>query len=384
MNRAKTTKARSTPKLIKPDWSNSILNISATLAEFLGAPNDNATLQVLKDELGKGYKNVVYMCFDGMGINPLEINLAEDDFLRTHVVATLTSTFPSTTTNATTALATNKYPLEHGWLGWSLHFDELGRNVDIYLKRDSQTGEEVDFEYPLIDDGDCYFYHATRSDYQISTVFPHYVTCKPEYNHVIRGVEDFFETVRDICNQQGKQFVYAYCPEPDYSMHENGVTSDVAKQLLQRISNELQQLCSQTRDTLFIVSADHGQVDVEGYVNIEDDEELNSMLECPLYLDSRSPAFKVKRGKKRAFAKLFREHYGQDFVLFRTSDLIKQGVFGPRGEYGYLLGDFVASGTYTNKMFIVPKADVHYHKGHHTAMTREMLVPLILLNTRDI
>ena len=73
-------------KLIKPDWKNSILNISATLAEFLGAPNDNATLQVLKNELAKGYKNVVYMCFDGMGINPLEINLAKSDFLRKHVV----------------------------------------------------------------------------------------------------------------------------------------------------------------------------------------------------------------------------------------------------------------------------------------------------------
>ena len=369
-------------KLIKPDWNNSILNISATLAEFLGAPNENATLQVLKDELAKGYKNVVYMCFDGMGINPLEINLDKKDFLRAHIVKTLTSTFPSTTTNATTSLATNKYPLEHGWLGWSIRFDEIGRNVDVYLRRDSQTGEEIgDYAYPMIDDGDCYFYHATRNDYEINTVFPKYISCKPEYNRVIQGLEDIFDVVRDICGKSGKQFVYAYCPEPDHSMHENGVTNPDTQQMIQSISDKLQQLCAQTRDTLFIVSADHGQVDVEGYVDIRDDEELNSMLECPLYLDSRSPAFKVKRGMKGKFAKLFRERYGGDFVLYKTSDLIKRGYFGERGEYGYLLGDFVASGTYTNKMFIPPKFEVDYKKGHHTALTKEMLVPLILFNS---
>lgn len=370
-------------KLIKPDWKNSILNISATLAEFLGAPNENATLQVLQNELAKGYKNVVFICFDGMGINPLEINLEENDFMRKHIVKTLTSTFPSTTTNATTSLATNKLPLEHGWLGWSLHFDELGRNVDIYPRRDSQTGEEIVWDYPIIDDGDCYFYHATRADYEISTVFPQYVACKKELNHEIQGVDDVFVTVREICNKPNKQFVYAYCPEPDYSMHEFGVTSPEAKKLIRLISEQLQKLQKETKDTLFIVSADHGQVDIEGYIDIAEDKELQSMLECPLYLDARSPAFKVKRGKKRLFQKLFNERYGKDYVLYKTRDLIKRGYFGDRGEYGYLLGDFVASGTYTHKMFISPKdgEEMFYMKGHHTALTEEMLVPLIIFNS---
>lgn len=368
-------------KLIKPDWNNSILNISATLAEFLGAPNENTTLQVLKDELTKGYKNIVYMCFDGMGINPLEINLDEKDFLRTHIVKTLTSTFPSTTTNATTSLATNKYPLEHGWLGWSLHFDEIGRNVDIYMNCDSQTGEEIQWKYPMIDDGDCYFYHATRTDYQISTVLPKYVSCKAQYNHEISGVDDIFDTIKQICSKAEKQFVYAYCPEPDHFMHANGVTCPETQQLIQRISNSLHHLQVETKDTLFIVSADHGQIDVEGHIDISQDSELCSLLKCPPYLDSRSPAFIVKRGKKRQFEKLFNEHYGEDFVLFKTKDLIKQGYFGSRGTYGYLLGDYIASGTYTNKMFILPKHKIDYKKGHHTALTKEMMVPLILFNS---
>ena len=66
---------------IKPDWNNCNINISATLAEFLGAPNKNATLPILKEELNKDYKNIVFICFDGFGINPINTHLKECDFL---------------------------------------------------------------------------------------------------------------------------------------------------------------------------------------------------------------------------------------------------------------------------------------------------------------
>ena len=136
---------------IKPDWTKSNLNISATLAEFLGAPNKNATLPILKDELAKGYKNVVFICFDGLGIYPLEKNLSEDDFLRKSVKQILVSTFPSTTTNATTSLMENQLPLEHGWFGWSVYFKNIKRNINIFLNTDSWTDEKVEItDSPLV------------------------------------------------------------------------------------------------------------------------------------------------------------------------------------------------------------------------------------------
>ena len=91
-------------EFITPDFTRCNLNISATLAEFLGVPNKNATLPLVKAELDKGYKNVVFICFDGLGIYPMSKNLTQDDFLVRHVKQTLVSTFPSTTTNATTSL----------------------------------------------------------------------------------------------------------------------------------------------------------------------------------------------------------------------------------------------------------------------------------------
>lgn len=66
--------------MIKPDWNNSILNVSATLSGFLGNENDIPKIRSLQEVLDKGYRNVVYICFDGMGIYPLEQNLPEDSF----------------------------------------------------------------------------------------------------------------------------------------------------------------------------------------------------------------------------------------------------------------------------------------------------------------
>ena len=104
-------------ELILPDFSNSIVNISATLAEFLGAPNRNAILPSLKEELCKEYQNIVFLCFDGLGMYPLRKNLDKTDFMFQNLRPILLSTFPSTTTNATRSLLTNQLPLEHGWFG---------------------------------------------------------------------------------------------------------------------------------------------------------------------------------------------------------------------------------------------------------------------------
>lgn len=366
-------------RFIKPDFTKSNLNISASLASYLGAPNQNTTLPLLDQELAKGYKNIVFMCLDGMGIHPLKTNLDKNSFLRQHIKQVLRSTFPSTTTNATTSLTCNLLPLQHGWLGWSLHFDELDRNIDIYLHRDSQTGELVDYKYPIADNGDCYFDH-TNTDYHVTPLLPFFVQTKSKNKIVITDIDDLCENTKKICSKRGKQFIYAYLPEPDSTMHEHGVSSKQAKEKIQYINDKIQLLSNQLKDTLFIITADHGQVDITGYVKFYQDKQLNDMLLCPAFLDGRTPAFKVKRGKKQLFANLFTQRYGQDFKLYRSQDLIKKGYFGENGDKGHLLGDFIAVGTYTHKQFLGFEGYPRF-KGHHTSLTEEMEVPLILIKT---
>lgn len=84
-------------------------------------------------------------------------------------------------------------------------------------------------------------------------------------------------------------------------MYDYGVSSKQAKERIESINNEIGKHSKVCKDTLFIITADHGQVDVSGYIEFYKDRELNDMLECVPYLDSRSPAFKVKKGKEKEF-----------------------------------------------------------------------------------
>ena len=371
-------KTETAKKLILPDFSNSIVNISATLAEFLGAPNRNAILPSLKEELCKEYQNIVFLCFDGLGMYPLRKNLDKTDFMFQNLRQILLSTFPSTTTNATRSLLTNQLPLEHGWFGWSMHFPALHRNVDIFLGRDSATYEAVDFSSHPLGMADFYFDQADSS-YAINTVFPTYIRVKhPERNRMFQTGEEFWSAIEEICRKPGRQFVYAYYPEPDSTMHKYGVTSMETQSVIRDISHRLKALHAAMEDTLFIVSADHGQVDVEGYVNLYEDEALLNLLEIYPFMEERAPAFLVKKGREQVFEQYFQDKYGEDFILFKSSELVAKGYFGNRGDKAGLLGDYIAVGTYTHKQALITPDSTKF-KGHHTSLTEEMEVPLILL-----
>lgn len=364
---------------IKPDWTKSVLNISATLAEFLGAENKNATLPILKDELSKGYKNIVFICFDGLGIYPMKKNLRCDDYLMKNIKQVLVSTFPSTTTNATNSLLQNKLPLEHGWFGWSVYFKSINRNVNIFLNTDSWNGEKLEIKDSPLGKVEYYFDQA-HTDYNISSVFPDFVKVKyNERNNVFRNETEFFKTIEEICDRKDKQFVYAYYPEPDSSMHNFGVTSKEAEKVITSISENFKKLVDSTKDTLFIVTADHGQVDVDGYVNLYEDATLMDMLEIYPYLEPRAIAFKVKKEKLKDFEIYFKSKYDKDFNLFKTDYLLKKNYFGSFGDKAELLGDYIAIGTYTHKQALLSPESPKF-KGHHTSLTEEMEVPLIIIN----
>lgn len=365
-----------------PDFSHSILNLSSTLAEFLGAENSHPTLPSLKSYLSKPHKNIVFICFDGLGINPLNQNVDAQNFFRRHIVETLVSTFPSTTTAATTSLATNRFPLEHGYFGWSLYYEKLNRNIDIFLNQDSQTGEPIEIgDSSPLTNFDYYFDTVDECEYQINTIFPPYVRIThPERNTTFRTMDEFFNYIREKCQKDGKQFVYSYYPDPDYTMHGEGVTSAKTKEVIEKLSNHIEQISTEIDDTLFIITADHGQIDVEGYVPLYKDQKLYDMLVIYPYMEARAVAFKVKPEYLEEFPVYFTQKYGEDFELHESKELLEKGYFGDCGDKAFLLGDFIAIGTYTHKIARFSERQ-HLFKGHHTSLTEEMLVPLIIVDT---
>ena len=367
---------------IKPDFSNSILNVSATLAEFLGCPNEKPVLSDLLKELQEGYQSVVFLILDGLGMHPIEKNLPEDAFLRQNIRRVLTSVFPSTTTNATTTLLTNKSPMEHGWFGWSLYFEDLGHPVDLFLDVNSLTGEPIERGHvrkrlPIEP-----FYMRATAGYTTSVVVPSYWQHDGANRYVWTTFEELCGYIKRIAQTPGKQFIYAYCSEPDSVMHRFGVSSEEAHLTIGTLNRGLQALCEELPETPFVITADHGQVDIDGNIELYRDEALLSTLAWPPYLESRAPAFKVKEGRERQFRELFESRYGEDFALFESRQLIEENYFGaPAGVHARSLGDYIAVGK-THKV-VKLNARSHDFKGHHTSLTAgEMNVPLIVVGSR--
>jgi hypothetical protein len=115
-----------------PDYENGILNIVCSLQKYLGMNTHHKSLTLCDAVLEKDYKNAVFMVFDGLGADALNYHLPPDSFLRQHTEAKISSVFPSTTTAAMTALYSGLSPFEHGWIGWSLYFEEVNALVNIF------------------------------------------------------------------------------------------------------------------------------------------------------------------------------------------------------------------------------------------------------------
>ena len=364
-------------RLIKPNFKNCNLNVSATISSFLGNENDLPKNKLVAKSLAKNYKNVVFMCIDGLGMYPITQNLEKTDFLRANIKSTMTSVFPSTTTNATSSLYSATYPSEHGMLGWSLYFDELKRCVDIYLGTDDYTGEKVDMS--KIEDKlkfEYYFDHV-KTDYNISAIFPSFV--KHEKNtYFFEKCPEAFDILDKVCKKKTKQFVYLYLHEPDSTMHEFGVSSEKAKSVIKMINDKIEEFHKKHPDTLIIATADHGQTDIKEYIRLYEDKALMKTLKVPMYLEARAVAFQIKDGQHETFKQEMKK-YKKDLKLFKVEDLIKKNYFGSKTEKLKVLGDYIAVVKNYDKIVCFSKETFPF-KGHHTSLTKhDMIVPLIIV-----
>ena len=129
---------------VKHNKDASILGIPNSILAHFGAKPHHETLPILDAKLQRPWKNVVLLIFDGLGTDILKAH-APDGFLYRNRIADLASVNPCTTTSALTTLETGLSPIEHGWLGWSHYFEEIGKSVDLFSNKESGA------DHPAVD-----------------------------------------------------------------------------------------------------------------------------------------------------------------------------------------------------------------------------------------
>lgn len=355
-----------------PNYHRCLTNISSSILHRFGIDDPHTTINEI-DQIIYNYKKVIFVFFDGMGSCILDKHLNENSFILQNKICDLTSVFPPTTAAATTALLSGKNPNETGWLGWHLYFKDIDEDLCLF----SSTGY---YNLDYFNDG----YTYTKLPY-ISIVDQiknkGYLSLRIDSFNGYQDLNVFSDKIVQFANQNSEGFLYAYYTEPDHLMHEFGVNDESVHQKISAINNALESIYQRIdNDTLIIVSADHGLVDVQP-INLYYDEDIKNNLIVPPYCDARVNMFKVK--DKEKFVRDFKHKYGGAFDLYSKKEIIDQKLFGNMKNsevFLELLGDFVAIGKDRYYLSYANNEDLIF-KAHHSGYSKdEMMIPLILLH----
>ncbi|MEG1256557.1 alkaline phosphatase family protein [Clostridium sp.] len=366
-------------KLTYPDYDHSILNLINSVLNHFGAKYTHTTLPKLDCILNKNYKNVVVMVFDAMGSKNIESILPEDSFLRKHMIDEITSVYPPTTTAATMTLESGLAPMEHSWLGWSLHFDEVNDNVNIFINTNDKGENVADYHVAR-----RYIPYKNVIDKIKDTGNSKAYSVSPFGTYPINDIYELMSSVEMLCNKQEKHYIYTYWPEPDSSMHTKGISSEDSIYWIKKINNMLEELSGKLKDTLLIITADHGHIDGRNEL-IVNYKEITSCLKWPPSIEPRSLAFHVKEGMKQKFKDVFLKEFGDDFLLLSREEVLKKKLFGYGEEHTRFqdfLGDYLAIAIAETSIF---NNEAAYKKfiGVHAGLTEwEMMVPLIVVECK--
>jgi hypothetical protein len=261
--------------------------------------------------------------------------------MREHKLMTILSVNPATTVACTTALLTGRYPIETGWLGWSLQMDALGFPVDVFPNRNSQTGVPLN-THPSVMESLCpvttigTLLGQAGVKAQLSYQYPVNGETGPKtLKEYVREATSFFEG--------GGEFLYSYWTEPDETIHEFGVHSWHVRSRLRKINAAVKAFVKKNPDVLLLTIADHGLIDVQ-YRDLAAFKDLASLLRKPVSIEGRTPTFFVQAGKAAEFAALFAKDF-PDWALLTREEVLSKGYFGagtPNPHSLEFIGDFVA------------------------------------------
>ena len=292
--------------IVLPDYNKCLMNISTSVLKHYNVKSKFSTLPNLDKELNKNYRNVIILLVDAMGTEILKKHPEETKCLRGHQIDTLTSVFPSTTVAATTSILTAKPPINTGWIGWFQYIKEEDRSIIFFYNKDFYDSE-YKFEYNI---GEKYapivkiydLIEERNKDVFAKEIFPEFRV--PEH----KKFKDMCNSIVNETKNNKKNFIYAYWDKLDTYLHQKGTESNKVKKHLKEINDDIEQLFRDLGDdSLLIITADHGQIDVEE-IYLFDYLDITSTFKHNPSVEARATAFFIKENKESEFVNNFNKH----------------------------------------------------------------------------
>lgn len=363
--------------MLLPNYDKSLVALAnSILKEFKLTPLNNTYDTVDKLLSTKKYQNIVVLLLDGLGSCVLNENLAKDSFFQSHKLEDYSSVFPPTTVAATTSIKSGLAPNQHAWLGWDCYYPQIDENVTVFLNTIQGTDQKA-ADY-MVAEKFCPYDSVVdlikKSGQQAYEVSPHSEPYPQTFEQIITNI-------KELCNQEGKKYIYAYWEDPDHTMHPKGVNSQETNDVIKDLEAKVESLANELSDnTLLIITADHGMRNTRG-ININNYPEITNLLERPISIEPRAVNFFVKEGKNEEFVETFNKLFGDEFKLFTKDEVLELNLFGDGKEHANfqkMLGDYLAIAT---KDLCICNNDYLPNNfiGAHAGITKEELtIPLII------
>jgi predicted AlkP superfamily pyrophosphatase or phosphodiesterase len=226
-----------------------------------------------------GKKHLVLLIADGMGLLNIKENMGKLPFLAQlnagGSLAAGTSVFPSTTAASVTSLFTASDPCSHGLLEWYLYLDEAEMVIETlpFVAHDPAEAarfRSLDLDIRLLFEGTPYMEKLAAQRVACTAVMPLSITGSAFSSAVLPPARIIgYETLDDVLPMlsdggEGRRLTVVYYPGVDTEGHVHGPSSDSYVNEMKRVDSFLRAFGeSRTGETSLILTADHGQTEID-------------------------------------------------------------------------------------------------------------------------
>jgi hypothetical protein len=370
------------------------------------------------DKLSTLPRKVIVILADGFGWNLVErlkhLPLVEEG--RTHgVVSRITSQFPSTTSTHITTISTDLEPIEHGIFEWSTYFPELGHLFQALPYRILENGRKRGVTEKEVPPGLIYprptFYEklarqgigslVIQNASIVNSITSTFITSGAKtVSYPDNDLSKLIEKWPALLSDDDWRYGFIYFPHIDAESHHSGPSSEKVAETTLLITNTVLELIEASRgsNSLFLITADHGQIDVfpsekkNRVCLLNELPQIEGMLEphptlpgkkLPPTGGLRNLFLQVQEQYVKTVVDALNRTYEEYLQAFSSTSLISNGIFGSSDSRKYLsrLGTVSVIPRNNYAVFLSEASmDNLDHRGSHGgAHPEEMIIPLIAL-----
>jgi len=412
--------AKFSHRFVKPCYGSYCFSSLPAFIDFLltGKGQNVLPLDVLGN-LPTRYDKVVFFFIDSFGWKFFERFANKSAFLKIvmneGVVSKLTSQFPSTTAAHVTCIHTGLDVGQSGIYEWQYYeplVDDIISPLLFSFARDKLTRETLKqsgipptlfFPQPTL-------FHALQERGVVSHVFQYHTYTASTYSSVVfRGanvhpydtLQESFAQLTQLLLQENHAptYYFLYFDRIDAISHQYGPYSRQCDAVVDNFLTLLNEsffkiMQGKTSNTLFIMTADHGQVEVDPKTTFYLNKELCGIERWfktgakghPL-VPAGSPRdmfLHVKEGCVEQVITLLRQRLDGKAEIYLTQELLAQRFFGQYDPLPALLTRLgnVAILPYANETvwwYEEGKFNMHFRGHHGGLMPEEMEIPLLIL-----